>query len=81
LALALARITENSGNIEPISKFAQRGNAPAAAAFHVFGVGNIVACVHVIPEIASSSMNGYRRNKRWIVNSHRDLVTWNDVYN
>jgi hypothetical protein len=43
-------------------------------------VGNIVGCAHIIPEIASSSKKGDRQNKRWIGNSHIDLVTWNVVY-
>jgi hypothetical protein len=44
-------------------------------------VGNIVGCAHIIPEIATTSKTGNGWNERWIVNSHIDLATWNDVYN
>jgi hypothetical protein len=44
-------------------------------------VRNIVGCAQVIPEIATCSKTGDRRNEYWIVNSHIDLVTWNKVYN
>jgi len=81
LALALLTIPENSGNLDPVSKYVQVRKAPAAVALQVFSVGNIVGCAHVIPEIATSSTTGDGRNERWIVNSHIDLATWNDVYN
>ena len=81
LALALTTIPENSGNLDQVSKFVQVRKAPAAVAWQVFSVGNIVGCAHVIPEIATSSKTGDGRNERWIVNSHIDLATWNDVYN
>jgi hypothetical protein len=80
-ALALTTIPENSGNLDPIWKFVQVRQAPAAVAFQVFSVGNIVGCAHIITEIATSSKTGDGWNERWIVNSHIDLVTWNDVYN
>jgi hypothetical protein len=81
LALALTTIPDNSGNLDPVSKFVQVRNAPAAVTLQVFGVGNIVGCAHVIPEIATSSKTDAGRNKRCIVKSHIHLVTWNDVYN
>jgi len=81
LTLALTTIPENSGNLDPVSKFVQVRNAPAAVALQVFGVRNILGCPHVIREIATSSKTGDGRNERWIVNSHIDLATWNDVYN
>jgi hypothetical protein len=81
LALALTTIPENSGNLDPVLKFVQVRQAPAAVALQVFSVGNIVGCAHVIPEIATTSKTGDGRNERWIVNSHIDLVTRNDVYN
>jgi len=80
LALALTTIPENSGNLYSISKFVQVRKAPAAVALQVFSMGNIVGCVHVIPEAATSSKTGDGRNEQWIVNSHIDLATWNDVY-
>jgi len=55
LALALTTRPENKGNLDPVSKFVQARKAPAAVAFQVFRVGNIVGCAHVIPEIATSS--------------------------
>jgi hypothetical protein len=81
LALVLTIISANSGNLDPISKFVQVTKAPAAFALQVCSVGNIVGCAHVIPDIATSSKTGDGRNERWIVNSHIDLETWNDVYN
>jgi len=69
LALALTTIPDNSGNLDPVSKFVQVRKPPAAIAFQVFSVGNIVGCAHVIPEIATSSKTGDGRNKRWIINS------------
>jgi len=81
LALALTTIPESSGNLDPVSKYVQVRKAPAAVALQVFSVGNIVGCAHVIPEIAASCKTGDGRNERWIVNSHIDLATWNDVYN
>ena len=43
----------------------------------VISAGNIVGAAHVIPEEPVSSGS---ENKGWIVNSHIDLATWNDVY-
>ena len=80
LALVLTPIPENSGNLDPVSKFVQVRKAPAGVAWQVFSMGNIVGCAHVIPEIATSSTTGDGRNERWIVNSHIDLATCNDVY-
>jgi hypothetical protein len=81
LALALTTIPENSGNLDPVSKFVQVRNARAAVTLQVVSVGNIVGCAQVIPEIAASSKTGDGWNERWIVNSHIDMATWNDVYN
>ena len=81
LSVELTTIPENLGNLDPVSKFVQVRKAPAAVALQVFSVGNIVGCAHVIPEIATSSKTGDGRNERWIVNSHIDLATWNDVEN
>jgi hypothetical protein len=80
LALALHTIPENSGNLDPILKFVQVRKALAAVTLKIFSMGNIVGCVHIIPERATISMTGVRRNERWIVNSHTGLVTWNDKY-
>jgi len=75
LALALTTIPENSGNLNPISKFVQVRKVPAAVALQVFSVGNIVGCAQVIPEIATSGKTGDGQNKQRIVNSHIDLAT------
>jgi len=72
---------ENLGNLDPVSKFVQVRKSPAAVALQVSSMGNIVGCAHVIPEIATLSKIWDGRNEWWIVNSHLDLVTWNDVYN
>jgi hypothetical protein len=56
-------------------------SAVATVALQVFSVGNIVGCTHVIPVIATCSKTGDGQNEQWIVNSHIDLATWNDVYN
>jgi len=79
--LAVTKIPENSGNLDPVSKFVQVRQAPPAFALQISSVGNNVGCVHVIPEIDTGSKTGDGRNERWIVNSHIDLVTWNEVYN
>jgi hypothetical protein len=74
-------IPENTGNFNPVSKVVQVRKALAAVALQVVSVRNIVGCVHVIPEIATSCKIGDGRNERWIINSHIDPATWNDVYN
>jgi len=81
LALVLTTIPENSGTLDPVSQFVQVRKAPAAIAFRVFSVGNIVGCTHVIPAIATITKTGDGRNEQRIVNSHIDLATWNDEYN
>jgi hypothetical protein len=81
LAPAVTTIPDNSGNLDPVSKFVQVRKAPAAVALQVFSVGIIVGCANIIPEIATISKTGDGRNKQWIVNSHIDLANWNDVYN
>ena len=80
LALALTTIPENSGNLDPVSEFVQVRKAPATVALRAFSLGNIIGCAHGISEIATSSNLGDGRNQRWIVNSHIDLATWNDMY-
>jgi len=58
IALVHTAIPENSGNLNPLSNFVQVRQAPAAVALEVCRVGNIVACTHVISEIATSSKTG-----------------------
>jgi len=81
LALALTTIPENLANLDRVSKFLHFRHPPVAVALQGVSMGTIVGCAHVIPQIASSTKTGDRRNERWIVNSHTDLATWNDVYN
>ena len=81
LALVLTTIPENSGNLDPVSKFVQVRKAQAAIALQVSSVGNIISYAHAILEIATSSKAGDGRNERWILNSPIHLATWNDVYN
>jgi len=61
--MALTTIPGNSGNLDPASKFVQVRNVPAAVALQVFGLRNIIGRAHVIPEIATSTKTGDRRNK------------------
>jgi len=58
LALVLTTIPANSGNLDPVSKLVQVRKAPAAVDLQVFSMENVVSCVHVIPEIATSSKTG-----------------------
>jgi acid stress-induced BolA-like protein IbaG/YrbA len=53
-ALGLTTIPGNSGNLDPVSKLVQVRKAPAAIAWQVFSMGNIVGCAHVIPATAIS---------------------------
>jgi hypothetical protein len=76
----LTTIPENSGNLDPVTKFVQVRKSPAVVAVQVFSVGNIVGCAHVIPEIAASSKTGDGRNERWIVNSHIDYRAGNPLH-
>ena len=79
MAFALTTVAENSGNVDPISKLAQVRVPPTSRArYQVFSAGNIVGCAHVIPEKPSKDPT---MNERWVVNSHIDLMTWNEVYN
>ena len=81
IALPLTTILENSGNLDPVSNFVQVRKGPAAIALQVFRVQNIVGGTHGVPEIATSTETGDGRYEQWIVNSHIDLATSNDLYN
>jgi hypothetical protein len=80
LPLALATIPETSGNLDPVSKFVPVRKALSAIGSQVESMGNITSCVHLFLQIATSSMTRGGRNEDWIVNSHIDLPTSNDVY-
>ena len=81
LALALTTIPHNPGNLDTVSKLVQSSTALAAVVLQVVSMENIVSWEHTIPEIATSGMAGARRNERWIIIIHIDLLTWNNVYN
>jgi hypothetical protein len=81
LALALTIIPDNSGNLDPVSKFDEVRKAPAAVALQVVSVGNIVRWAHVIPGIATTSKTADGWNEPWIVNSQIRIATWDEVYN
>ena len=74
-------IPENSSNLDCVSKFVLVSKPPSTVALQVFGVGIFIGCAHVFREIATSSKTGDGQNERWIVNSHKYLASWNDVYN
>jgi len=63
LALALTTIPENSGILDPVRKYVQVRIALAAVALQVFSLPNIVGCMHVIPQIGSSSRTGDERSE------------------
>jgi hypothetical protein len=80
LALLFTPLPQNSENLDSVSKFDQVRKALAAIALHIFSVGNILGCAHVISELATSNDRGDRRNEEWIVIRHTSQATWNDVY-
>jgi hypothetical protein len=50
LALVLTTVPEHSSNLDPVLKYVHVRKLPAADALEIFSVGNIVGCVHVIPD-------------------------------
>jgi hypothetical protein len=77
----LTTIPENLGKMDLICNIVQVRKALAAMALEVFSVGNLVGCVHIIPEIATRPQTGGGHHQRRRFNSHIDLVTLNDVNN
>jgi len=77
--LAYVELTRpaNGGMPERASKLVRVVKPTSGEAFMVISAANIVGAAHVIPEETISS--GVE-NKGWVVNSHIDLATWNDVY-
>jgi hypothetical protein len=63
LYLALTRIPEISGNLDPISQFVQVRIALAARASDVVSVGNIDYYQYMIQQIATGSNKGDRPNE------------------
>jgi hypothetical protein len=58
LALVLTTVPETSGNSAPVSKFVQVREASAVIGLKVVSAGDIVGCVHEIPETVTSSKPG-----------------------
>jgi hypothetical protein len=79
--LAITTIPDNSGNLDPMSKFVQVSKAPTPIASQDFRVTNIVGYGQIIPEIDTSSMKRDGWNERWIIHRPIALATWNDLYN
>ena len=77
--LAYVELTKpaNGGMPERASGLVQVVKPTMGEVDAVISAGNIVGAAHVIPEEPGTSRS---QNKGWIVNSHIDLATWNDVY-
>jgi hypothetical protein len=77
--LAYVEVTKpaNGGMPESASQLVRVVKVSSGGAYAVISAGNIVGAAHLIPEEPISSK---LENKGWIVNSHIDLATWNDVY-
>lgn len=77
--LAYVHLTKpaNGGMPEKASQLVRVVKSMSGEVNAVISAGNIVGAAHLIPEEPISSG---RENKGWIVNSHIDLATWNDVY-
>ena len=77
--LAYVELTKpaNGGMPEKASKLVRVVRPTTGELDAVISAWNIVGAAHVIPEEPVSSGS---ENKEWIVNSHIDLATWNDVY-
>lgn len=67
----------NGGMPERASKLVRVVKPASGDGFVVISAANIVGAAHLIPEEPCSSRE---ENKGWVVNSHIDLTTWNDVY-
>jgi len=78
IPLALVRTTEpvNSGTAENAPAMPRvaipTSNSKRMAVIHA---GSIDGAVHVVPLMPDEG-----KNTRWIVNTHIDLETWNNVY-
>jgi len=81
LALAFTIVHGTSCKSDHISNFIQVRKALFAVACQVFSMGNLVSCVHIIAEIATSIILGDGQKEQRIVNRYIDLATCNDVYN
>jgi len=77
--LAYVELTKpvNGGMPEKASKLVRVVKPTTGEVNAVISAGNIVGAAHVIPE---EPVSAGCENKGWVVNSHIDLATWNDVY-
>lgn len=77
--LAYVELTRpaNGGMPEGASKLVRVVKPTSGERFAVISAANIVGAAHLIPEEPCSSSE---ENRGWVVNSHIDLATWNDVY-
>jgi hypothetical protein len=77
--LAYVEVTKpaNGGMPESASQLVRVVKQSSGGTYAAISAANIVGAAHLIPEKPISSKLG---NKEWIVNSHIDLATWNDVY-
>jgi len=82
LALALTTIPENSGKLDPSSKFVPGTNAPAAVALQVFTVGNIVGCTSIgngsnqLQQFRVRVGTGTRQLQRILLYENPDHCNW-----
>ena len=67
----------NGGMPEKASKMVRVVKPTTGEINAVISAGNIVGAAHLVPEEPNSTG---KENTGWIVNSHIDLATWNDVY-
>jgi len=77
--LAYVELTKpaNGGMPEKASRLVRVVKPTTGAVDAVISAGNILGAAHLIPEEPDCSRS---ENKGWIVNSHIDLATWNDIY-
>jgi len=80
-ATVLTTISEISGDLDPVLIFVQVGNPLAASAFQLARVGNIVGCTYLNLVIATTRKTSDGQNELWIVKTHTELATRNNVYN
>ncbi len=67
----------NGGMPEPASQLVRMVKPQRGGSYSVISAGNVRGAAHLIPEEPISSK---QENQGWIVNSHIDLATWNEVY-
>jgi len=76
-AFVQTTIRSMDGMPERASRMVRVMEATKWSGYVVISGGNITVAAHLIPEAPSTSETTW---KAWIVNSHIDLTTWNEVY-